>query len=149
MQDGGAMNWHPMSDRARVAGRVPLVQDCHGAAGIVVRLADAPRTPAWDGLLAAAAACVWRAGPVAKGAGLCHGTAGNAVALLKQAQRSGQPLWRERAQAFAMHAVAQVDAAHAQHGRSRASLWTGDAGVACLLWQCLQGGSACPTLDLF
>jgi hypothetical protein len=126
-----------------------LVQDCHGAAGIVVRLAGAPRTAAWDALLTAAAECVWQAGPLSKGPGLCHGTAGNGFALLKLWQRSGNPLWLERARAFAMHAIGQVDAAFDAHGRSRPSLWTGDPGVACYLWQCMRGGADFPTLDRF
>ena len=126
-----------------------LVQDCHGASGIVVRLAGAPRTVAWDALLTAAAECVWQAGPLSKGPGLCHGTAGNGFALLKLWQRSGDPLWLERARAFAMHAIGQVDAAFNAYGRGRPSLWTGDPGVACYLWQCVRGEGDFPTLDRF
>lgn len=48
-----------------------------------------------------------------------------------------------------MHAVAQVDEARQCHGRTRDSLWTGDLGVACLLWSSLQGDVCYPTLDVF
>lgn len=146
--DGGA-NWHPMIDAERAAGRLPLVQDCHGAPGIVCRFGTAPRTPEWDELLRAAGELVWHAGPVRKGPTLCHGTAGNAYAFLKLYRRFGDPQWLDRARAFALHAVAQVDAARALHGRPRDSLWTGDLGVACLLRSCIGGDDRFPTLDVF
>jgi len=149
LHDGPCTNWHPMSDAARVAGRLPLVQDCHGAPGVVCRLAGAPRTAAWDTLLTAAAELTWRAGPVSKGPSLCHGTAGNGFALLKLWCRSGEPLWLSRARAFAMHAIAQVEASRDEHGQGRHSLWTGDLGVACFVWQCVQGSADFPTLDLW
>lgn len=146
------VGWHPESDRHGVArrmslGRLPLVQDCHGAPGIVCRLAQAPRTPAWDALLLGAAELTWHAGPLAKGASLCHGTAGNAVACLKLWRRSGQPHWLERARLMALHAAAQVEAERQRHGQGRHGLWTGDLGVACVLAQAISGGDAFPSLD--
>jgi hypothetical protein len=42
-----------------------------------------------DALLLAAGELVWRAGPLRKGANLCHGTAGNGYALLTLFRRSG------------------------------------------------------------
>ena len=77
--DGGA-NWFPGINPQRPASWLPLVQDCHGAPGIVCRLAAAPRTPQWDG---------------------------------------------------------------------RHSLWTGDIGLACLLWSSVMCDDHFPTLDLF
>ena len=146
--DGALANWPPALDAG--VDRKRLVQDCHGAPGIVCRLADGvPRTPAWDALLRAAGELTWRAGPLAKGPSLCHGTAGSAWAFLKLWRRFGEPAWRERAQAFAMHAVAQVEAARARHGRARDALWTGDLGVACLLSACLHGDARLPTFDVF
>ena len=86
----------------------------------------------------------WRAGPLAKGANLCHGTAGNGYAFLALFERTGDELWLERARAFAMHALAQVTRARAEHGRGRYTLWTGDAGTALYLADCLASGGALP-----
>lgn len=143
------LNWHPMSDAARAVGRVPPVQDCHGAPGIVNRLAGAPRSAAWDALLQGAGELIWNAGPLAKGQGLCHGTAGNALALLKLAQRFGSPLWLERGRLLAWHAAAQAVQMQTRHGQARHSLWTGDLGVACVLQAALDGQALLPTLDVF
>jgi hypothetical protein len=150
LHDGdGGINWHPMSDRARVVGRVPLVQDCHGAPGIILRLAGMPRSEAWDTLLLGAAELTWRAGPLAKGPGLCHGTSGSALALLRFAQRSGQEVWRERARALAWHAAKQVQRQHQRYGCGRHALWTGDLGVAWVLAACLEDDARLPVFDVF
>lgn len=130
--DGGA-NWFLGINSQRPAQWLPLVQDCHGAPGIVCRLATSPRTPEWDALLLQAGALSWQAGPLSKGAGLCHGTAGSGFAMLKLWRRSGQGLWLDRARALAMHAVGQVERHRVEFGQGRHSLWTGDLGVACLL----------------
>lgn len=149
----GAVNWLPDAhpDPTRPAKR--LVQDCHGAPGIVVRLAGAPRSPAWDRLLTEAGELTWRAGPLSKGASLCHGTAGSALALLKLWHRTQDAVWLDRARALAMHAIGQVDAHRARYGQGRHSLWTGDLGVACIAQACrdagLAGGDAFPSLDCF
>ena len=86
----------------------------------------------------------WRAGPIRKGAQLCHGTAGNGYAFLKLFERTGDELWLERARAFAMHSIEQVAAARAEHGRGRHTLWTGDLGTALYLRSCLGGSAAVP-----
>lgn len=145
-------NWHVLTDPERLArwlaqGGRPLVQDCHGAPGIVCRLAATSQAPL--PLLRAAGELTWLAGPLAKGGSLCHGTAGSAVACLKLWRRFGEPLWLERARRLAMHAAEQVEAARREHGQGRHSLWTGDLGVACVLWNCLQGDDRFPTLDHF
>ena len=44
----------------------------------------------------------------AKGASICHGTAGNGYALLKAFARTGDERWLERARRFAVHALAQM-----------------------------------------
>lgn len=143
-------NWHPMSDAVRAAGRVPLVQDCHGSPGIVNRMATtAPRTAGWDELLQRAGDLTWAAGPLSKGPNLCHGTAGNALALMKLGERFGDDTWWQRGRAMAWHAAEQVVAARQRHGRGRYSLWTGDLGVACLLWAGLSGRAPFPTIDVF
>lgn len=147
-EDGGA-NWEPYFDLA--AAGLPskrLMQDCHGAPGIVCRLAGC-RSPALRALLVEGAEAVWRAGPLAKGQGLCHGTAGNGYALLAAFAMTGDALWLDRARAFAMHAVAQSQAQALGHGQGRYSLWTGDPGVALLLAACISGDAAYPTLGCF
>lgn len=149
LRDDGCVNWHPVHDPNAVVGRMPLVQDCHGAPGIVVRLASAPRAAGWDELLAQAGELTWRAGPLRKGPSLCHGTAGNGFAFLKLWTRTRDLKWLARARAFAMHAIAQVEAERRARGRGRYSLWTGDAGVALFLSGCIRGDSGFPTLDVF
>ncbi len=146
----GAVNWPAGTYKPRADGPQMLMQWCHGAPGIVTALADFPsqRSAAIDALLLAAGQAIWQAGPLVKGHGLCHGTAGNAAALLTLYRRSGDALWLSRARALAMHAVAQCDAARAHHGQGRYSVWTGDPGLALVLWQCIQGTAGLPLLDL-
>lgn len=150
--DGGVpvANWHPITEHERIAAALaarqrPLVQDCHGAPGIVCRLASAPVS--WDTLLRAAGEMTWIVGPLAKGPSLCHGTAGSAMACLKLWERFAEPLWLERARQLAMHGAAQVEQDRARLGQGRHSLWTGDLGVACLLWNCVRGAACFPMLD--
>ena len=45
-------------------------------------------------LAASAGELIWRAGPIRKGAGLCHGTAGNGFAFLKLLHATGDERWR-------------------------------------------------------
>ena len=127
-----------------------LVQWCHGAPGVVTSLADFPvgLSAEMDSLLLEAGETVWRAGPLAKGYGLCHGTAGNGYAFLKLYRRTGDDRWLERARAFAMHAMAQYEQTYADFGGGRYSLWTGDAGLAIYLWHCLTGDGSFPSLDI-
>jgi len=147
-QDGGAVNWRselivPEGRKARY-----LMQFCHGAPGFVICLAHFPGREL-DALLLAAGEAIWTAGPLAKGPGLCHGTAGNAYAFLVLHSRTQDPRWLQRARAFAMHAVAQAEADATQHGQLRYSLWTGDLGVAVFLWDCIHAQARYPTLDVF
>ena len=116
--------------------------------GFVVCLAELPGRDI-DPLLLAAGEAIWAAGPLTKGSNLCHGTGGNGYALLKLFRRSGDARWLDRAHAFAMHGIAQMEADAAQFGQLRHSLWTGDPGFAIYLWNCLHGGAAFPTLDVF
>jgi len=149
VRDGPCVNWPPLQEPTGIPSKKWLLQDCHGAPGIVCRLADAPRTQAWDALLLAGGEATWRAGPLEKGVGLCHGTAGNGYALLKLWQRSGNPVWLDRARAFAMHAIEQVQRFAERTGQTRHSLWTGDIGVALFAWSCISGDARFPTLDVF
>ncbi len=143
-RDARGANW------PAVVGQPPerpmLVQHCHGAPGMVTALAGLPEPI--DDLLVAAGELTWAAGPLAKGANLCHGTAGNAFAFLKLFERTRNEAWLARARAFAMHAIAQSDAEVAELGRRRYSLWTGDLGLACFLWECLRATARFPTTDI-
>ena len=144
-RDGPLANWIPEVPPAHTPPKF-LVQWCHGAPGMVTSLARLP-DPRLDELVAAAAELTWIARPLEKGAGLCHGTAGNGYALLKLFARTQDERWWDRARAFAMHAMLQCDRMASEHGQRRHSLWTGDAGVACYAWSCIVGDDALPNLD--
>jgi hypothetical protein len=96
-----------------------------------------------DELLEAAGELTWHAGPLGKGAGLCHGTAGNGCAFLALHLRTGADDWLARARAFAIHALEQ-----AERSRLQPSLWTGQIGVALYLRACLDGWDGMPILDV-
>ncbi|MFO1338771.1 MAG: LanC-like protein [Burkholderiaceae bacterium] len=149
--EGQAANWRPGLWAPRPGSPEMLMQWCHGAPGIVTATQPLPpgTEPALDALLCAAGEAVWQAGPLAKGPSLCHGTAGNGMALLALHARTADPTWLARARRFAMHAIAQVDTARHLHGHGRHSLWTGDVGVAVFLAQCLDGTyRGMPLLDV-
>jgi len=125
-----------------------LLQICHGAPGIALAFAGCPfSTPDLERLLRRGGELVWRAGPLAKGPGFCHGTAGNGYAFLKLYERTGEALWLERARAFAMTAIVQARAARQDYGQGRYSLWTGDLGLACYLRDCIEGKARFPTVE--
>jgi lantibiotic modifying enzyme len=121
-----------------------LVQWCHGAPGVVAALSRVPAglSEELDALLVRGAELVWNAGPLRKGPMLCHGTAGNGFALLKMWERTSDPLWLERARAFAMHAIGQRERIRGEFGRGWFSLWTGDVGVGVYLCACLEPSAA-------
>jgi lantibiotic modifying enzyme len=146
VEEDGLANWPPLADMPlRTPDGQIRVQWCHGAPGIVASLAAlALDDPDHDRLLRAGGELTWRAGPLAKGAGLCHGTVGNGYAFLALLERTGDELWLERARAFALHATAQVRRDRDSHGRGRFTLWTGDLGTALYLADCLAGGGTLP-----
>jgi hypothetical protein len=144
-REGGQANWRHSLLRDVDA---TIVQMCHGAPGFVICLAHMPGDEL-DDLLLAAGETTWAAGPLVKGAGLCHGTGGNGYAFLALHRRTGDPLWLERARAFAMHGIGQVEDAYARQGHMRFSLWTGDLGFAVYLRDCVNAGAGFPTLDVF
>ncbi len=121
------------------------VQWCHGAPGMVATLGDLLE----EALALAGGELTWRAGPLVKGSSLCHGTAGNAYAFLVLHRRTGDELWLERARAFAMHAIGQVEREREKLGRGRYSLFTGDIGVALFLHDLLEGRDCFPTMGPF
>jgi hypothetical protein len=142
VEEDGLVNWPPLTGRPLDANgdRRIRTQWCHGAPGIVATLA-----PVIDEELAVAGGeLTWRAGPLRKGANLCHGTAGNGYAFLALLARTGDERWLTRARAFAMHAAQQVERSRAEHGRGRYTLWTGDLGTALYLADCVDGGGALP-----
>jgi hypothetical protein len=144
--EGDLVNW-PAAQGADIRGPDGEVrlQWCCGAPGIVASAADYLD----EDLLLAGAETVWRAGAHGseKGAGLCHGTAGNGYALLKTFERTQDDLWLERARRFAVHALEQAAAARSERGRGRYSLWTGDVGVAVFAADCLLGRTRYPVLE--
>jgi hypothetical protein len=116
---------------------------------MVTTFADAPFTSAeLEALLIEGGSFTWAAGPLAKGSNLCHGTGGNGYAFLKLYRRTRDSVWLERARAFAMTAIAQCRESRAQAGRGRYTLWTGDVGLACYLWDCLGSEPRFPTVDV-
>jgi hypothetical protein len=142
LRDGDLANWSPTTEHEPERIRV---QWCHGAPGIVAALGDSMDLT----LALAGGELTWRAGPLAKGPGLCHGTAGNAYAFLVLHRRTGDELWLDRARAFAMHAIEQVERERSQLGRGRYSLFTGDLGVALFLRDLLDGNDRFPTMGPF
>ncbi len=147
VEENGLANWPTVVDAALDANRDGQirVQWCHGAPGIVTSLAAlAPYDAEHERLMCAGGELVWQAGPLAKGANLCHGTAGNGYAFLALLRRTGDEVWLERARAFAVHASAQVERDRSTHGRGRFSLWTGDPGTALYLADCVAGEGTLP-----
>jgi Lanthionine synthetase C-like protein len=142
----GLVTW-PTRDGGELVGGDGEVrlQWCGGAPGIVIAAVD--YLP--EELFLPAAELIWRAGPhgLEKGAGICHGTAGNGYALLKTFERTGDEKWLEGARRFAVHALEQVDRLRERRGRGRYSLWTGDIGVAVYAADCLAGRAAYPIFD--
>ena len=129
--NGETVNWPPI-----VGGNPDRVQWCHGAPGIVATLGDLMP----EDLLLAGAELTWRNGPLEKGPGLCHGTAGNGYALLKTYDVTGDETWLERARSFALAAFDQL--------QQRYSLMTGDIGAALFAQACIDVDPRFPILDV-
>jgi hypothetical protein len=146
IRESNGANW-PIELSGRPRSK-RLMQVCHGSPGFAICLAQFP-SDALDELLIAAGEETWTAGPLAKGSSLCHGTCGNGYAFLKLYERTGHTLWLERARAFAMHAIAQIEADRREFNQTRLSLWTGDLGCAMYLWDCIRAQAAFPMLDVF
>lgn len=138
MHDEGLVNWPPAPDDEKIR-----VQWCHGAPGIIITIGD---LLPWE-LALAGGELTWRAGPLRKGPGLCHGTAGNGFAFLRLHALTGDAMWLDRARRFAVHAVEQVRRERQSVGRGRYSLFTGDIGVALYLRACLDADPAFPVID--
>lgn len=139
--DGPLVNWPPFEG----AERVDRVQWCHGAPGILATVGDLMP----QDLLVGGAELTWRAGPLIKGPGLCHGTAGNGYALLRTYAVTGDELWLDRARRFAMHALEQVAYARQTYGHGRFSFFTGDVGAALFARSCLAADARFPMMDVW
>jgi lantibiotic modifying enzyme len=144
-------NWVAAFEEADRTKTPELVQHCHGAPGIVTALSKLLRgmDTRFDQLLEKGGELTWYAGPLKKGANLCHGTAGNGYSFLKLYQRTKDDLWLERARVFAMNAIDQYRASKELHHQGRYTLWTGDLGTAVYLWDCINGEANFPTIDIF
>jgi lantibiotic modifying enzyme len=135
--EDGHTNWPPGAG----SEGAPRLQWCHGAPGIIATASEYLD----EELLLGGAELIWDAGPSQseeKGAGLCHGTAGNGYALLKTFERTGDERWLERARAFAMHALAQVEQLPPRY-----SLFTGGVGAALYVADCLDARARFPIVD--
>ncbi len=142
VEEDGLVNWPPVEgERLDDTGDGLIrLQWCHGAPGMVATLG-----PLLDEELALAGGeLTWRAGPLRKGAGLCHGTAGNGYAFLALLERTRDERWLERARTYAMHAAGQVESSRSTFGRGRHTLWTGDLGTALYLADCVDGRGGLP-----
>ena len=145
IREDGLVNWPPRARPPREEAAKMRVQWCHGAPGIVTTLGDLmPFDLALGG-----GELTWRAGPLRKGSGLCHGTAGNGYAFLRLHELTHDPVWLDRACRFAMHAIGQMERERAARGRGRYTLFTGDVGVALYLRACLGEDAAFPIIDTF
>jgi Lanthionine synthetase C-like protein len=142
VEEDGLVNWSGVAGMQLGANRDGQIrtQWCHGAPGIVATLAHMLD----EELAVAGGELTWHAGPLRKGANLCHGTAGNGYAFLALFERTGDERWLMRARAFAMHAVGQVEHSRSEYGRGRYTLWTGDPGTALYLADCIDGGGRLP-----
>lgn len=141
IEEDGLVNWPATLSQTK--SKSPLVQWCHGAPGIINCLFDYPSNydEEIEQLLLKAGELIWKAGPLTKGVGLCHGTDGNGIALLQLYKRSGDEIWLKRARKFAMHAIDEV--------KGNSTLFTGDIGLAVYLMSCITLDSNFPTLDSF
>ncbi len=133
VREGDLANWPPSAGEDLVHPRTGEIrlQWCHGAPGIIATAA-----PYLDEeLLVAGAELTWVAGAhrAGKGAGICHGTAGNGYALLATFERTGDELWLRRARRFAVQALAQAERESPIY-----SLWLGATGAAVFASDCLD-----------
>ncbi len=124
---------------------------CHGAPGMICALSELPIgvDHEFDQVLLKGGELIWQAGPLVKGYGLCHGTAGNGFALLKLYQRTQDQIWLDRARVFAMEAIEQYQHSTALFHQGRYNLWNGDGGLAIYLNECVKASARFPTIDTF
>ncbi|KAJ8769679.1 hypothetical protein K2173_005282 [Erythroxylum novogranatense] len=138
-----------MSNRFPHSGNYPssegnprdkLVQWSHGAAGIAITLCTAsqvfPNDREFRDAAIEAGEVVWKSGLVKK-VGLADGAAGNAYSFLSLYRLTGEPIYEERAMAFASflyHNATELVSVGHENGYS---LFQGLAGTACLWFDVL------------
>ena len=147
LTDEDYANWPPIAGKTEKM----LLQYCHGAPGMVTALSELPTgiNHEFDQVLIKGGELTWKAGPLRKGHGLCHGTAGNGFAFLKLFLRTKDEIWLERARAFAMQAIDQYKQAKDTYHQGRYALWNGDVGLALYINECCQETAQFPTIDKF
>ncbi len=147
---GGLTNWKQSVDSHREGRTDWLLQFCHGSPGVVACLARLMGDDLnFDQLMLNAGELIWKAGPLAKGAGFCHGTSGNGWAFLKLFEATKNEMWLDRAKTFAACAVKQSEQRTLDYGDRRYSLWTGDHGVAFFTDACVSHSFSIPGLERF
>lgn len=128
-----------------------LLHHCHGAPGMINALSEFPTgvDSEFDQILLKGGELIWAAGPLRKGHGLCHGTAGNGFAFLKLFQRTNDQIWLDRARIFAMEGIEQYRHAKVLFHQGRYALWNGDVGLALYINECCKETAQFPTIDNF
>ena len=86
-------------------------------------------------------------GPIARSAGLCHGTAGNGFAFLALFERTGDERWLDGPARSRCTRSTKSSASAPPTGRGRYALFTGDVGAALFAAACLDGRRRFPGLD--
>ena len=139
--EGDRANWQSNLDGVDRGRPKFLVQWCHGAPGVIMAANDihVGYSDQLDDLFLKAGEAIWQAGPLDKGLGLCHGTDGNGYALLKLYERCGDPMWLDRARAFAMHGIDQY--------KAQPGVWQGDSSLPLFLSACEVGRAHVPLWD--
>ncbi|MFM2485613.1 lanthionine synthetase C family protein [Celerinatantimonas yamalensis] len=136
-----------------VAGKTEkmVLHHCHGAPGMINALSELPVgiSSEFDQIMIKGGELTWKAGPLRKGHGLCHGTAGNGFAFLKLFQRTNDEIWLDRARTFAMEAIQQYRQSKDLFHQGRYNLWNGDVGLAIYINECCKETARFPTIDTF
>ncbi|MGI4991988.1 lanthionine synthetase C family protein [Halobacteriovorax sp. GFR7] len=139
----GHVNWRPT--HPDIPQAPTLVQWCHGSPGIITSLKYYPKYEGDEDieeLLVKAGELTWKAGPLNKGIGICHGTDGNGLAFLQLYKRTGDQIWLNRARAYAMHELSS-----ANYKESELNLFTGKLGFALFLIACIEETDNFPLID--
>lgn len=130
-----------------------LVHWCHGAPGLIYLLGKAYLLFKDDNYLRAcrkAADLIWHQGLLRKGAGICHGVAGNGYAFLVLYRLTGDQQYLYRANKFVEFLTADEFRKGAFTPDRPNSLYEGIAGTVCFLIDMLRPEHASfPFMDIF
>lgn len=130
-----------------------LVHWCHGAPGAIYLLAKSYHLFGDRRYLVACekvADIIWERGLLLKGAGICHGIAGNGYAFLILHRLTGEPKYLHRANAFKQFLTHSEFKERARTPDRPFSLYEGIAGTVCFLIDLLKPEAACfPFMDIF